>query len=167
LAALTFSIWLAARDSRIRNREDVSSRRINYKIAQDTFKDVCDLVHTADTAISEGSYDGKRFFSGAIDVRLLKNIDVLQHVVLSPLPSSYAAKDVQRMRILAFDALAAVERAESVLQNRSLSPTAEEAEARSALGEVTTSLDARSSMPRDAYGPRRSAWWKVWEERPS
>lgn len=123
MLALGVSIWLARRDGQERARQAAEAAQaqkqrefINYKIAEDLFRIVMRHRYNAFLAMINGK--AKMFFDGQISHYTDSNLDILDVLVRSPLPSRRAAIDVQMMRDYAFTSRSLISFAEARYEGR-------------------------------------------------
>lgn len=113
MLAIGFAWTQARQGEKRRILEEGRQKVINYEIAEDMFRRISDSVYKAANAVKSGVE--KPFFAGDVLSEAKSSLDMLDKLVMSPLPSREAAIDVQMMRILGFHAYSQLARAKAVV----------------------------------------------------
>jgi len=161
IAAIAITAVLAGYGEFSRRRAERRQAIIFYKIACDTFGDVVSILETADRLADDKSgRDAILYLRAAVEHRMIGNIDILQQTMMTPLPNSKAAKDVQFSRTFTYVIL---DKLKDIVRWTN-SPEAEEVHR--ALQDILVAGKFHRDVPRTDSGPWEPSWWRFWERAP-
>ncbi len=159
IAAIGVTAFLAGYAELSRRSKERRQAEIFYKIACDTFADVVSVVETGVTLSKDkGAREAVMYLRAASERRVPGNIAILQQVMMTPLPSSTAARDVQFARTFAYVIVDKLKEAHiwDGGMDAELIPIE--------LNDILLAGRLQRDLPRTRRGPGKPRWWDPWDK---
>lgn len=157
ILAIVATAILAGYGELSRRSQERRQAIIHYKIAGDIFRDITMSIEDAKSIANTVGPDACfNHVNAILSHKLPRNIEILQQIVMSPLPNSEAAKDVQVMRSLSLNVIEQIQ----ILATKRPMPNPDDM--RDAFELLLTNVRPHRDKQRCDTGPSRS-WWPHWK----